>query len=104
MNKIDKIITALEQSLLSQYGLLLRGGIAVGKPYQDNEVVYGPGLVKAYALESKYAVYPRVIMLPSDFERVILSCSESSKQINHVIRSCKSIKSHKYILFVLRIV
>src|SRR5699024_780575 len=31
MNKITKLISVFTQTLLSQYGLLLRGGIAVGK-------------------------------------------------------------------------
>ncbi|WP_248928667.1 hypothetical protein [Paenibacillus hamazuiensis] len=79
MNKITKLLTVFTQSLLSQHGLLLRGGIAVGKIYHDNDIVYGPGLVKAYELESKIAVYPRIVMGFSDFESSILSCSQISQ-------------------------
>ncbi|WIV13644.1 hypothetical protein [Proteiniborus sp. MB09-C3] len=78
INKITKLLSVFTQTLLSQYGLLLRGGIAVGKLYHDSEVVYGPGLVKAYELEDKVSIYPRTIMNPSDFERSILSCSDIS--------------------------
>lgn len=75
MNKIVKLLSVFTQTLLSQYSLLLRGGIAVGKLYHDSDVVYGPGLVRAYELENKIAVYPRMVMAISDFERSILSCS-----------------------------
>lgn len=48
------------QLQLALKGVLLRGGICVGDIYVDKEYVFGPGLVKSYALESKYAVFPRV--------------------------------------------
>ncbi|MDI3311811.1 MAG: hypothetical protein QJR05_10360 [Thermoanaerobacterium sp.] len=79
MNKITKLLSVFTQVLLSQYNLLLRGGIAVGKIYHDNEIVYGPGLVKAYELENKIAVYPRIVMELSDFESAIRSCSPFSQ-------------------------
>ncbi len=81
MNKITKLLSAFTQILLSQYGLLLRGGIAVGKLYHDSDVVYGPGLVKAYELENKFSIYPRIIIDPSDFECSILSCRNISQSI-----------------------
>lgn len=81
MNKLTKLISGFVQSLLLQYGLLLRGGIAVGKLYHDGEIVYGPGLVKAYELESKLAIYPRIIMDSSDFEVSILSCTNISRSV-----------------------
>lgn len=79
MNKITRLLSVFTQMLLSQYSLLLRGGIAVGKLYHDSEVVYGPGLVKAYELENKISIYPRIVIDISDFERSILSCSETSQ-------------------------
>lgn len=81
MNKITKILTVFMQALMTQYGLLVRGGLAVGKLYHDNDVVYGPGLVRAHELESRIAVYPRVIMTPADFECSIRSCGEISQSI-----------------------
>jgi hypothetical protein len=39
-------------------GFLVRGGITVGNVVHDNEVVFGPGLNRAYHLESKIAKYP----------------------------------------------
>lgn len=43
---------------------LIRGAISQGSLYHDNGVVFGPALVRAANLESKVAVYPRVIVDP----------------------------------------
>src|ERR1700734_1453383 len=43
-------------------GFLLRGGITVGEVVHDDECVFGPGLVRAYELESKKAYYPRFVL------------------------------------------
>jgi hypothetical protein len=43
-------------------GLLIRGGITIGKLYHHEGVVFGQGLVDAYRLESQVAVYPRVVL------------------------------------------
>jgi len=47
---------------LLQLGILVRGGIAKGKVRHTQEMVFGPAMVAAYELESKYAVYPRIIV------------------------------------------
>lgn len=41
--------------------ILLRGGIAKGNLFYENDIIYGDGLTKAYLLESKLAKYPRII-------------------------------------------
>ena len=56
---IDLIHLQLE---LLQQGVLVRGGIAKGKVRHTKEMVFGPAMVTAYELESKYAVYPRIIV------------------------------------------
>lgn len=80
MDKSVKLITVFVQTLLS-HKFLVRGGIAIGKLYHDANIVYGPGLVKAYNLEKYSALYPRVIMMASDFERAILSCGKITQEI-----------------------
>jgi hypothetical protein len=42
--------------------ILMRGGIAIGDIYHNDNIVYGPAMIDAYELESKYAIYPRVIL------------------------------------------
>lgn len=56
---IDLIHLQLE---LLQQGVLVRGGIAKGLVRHTQEMVFGPAMVTAYELESKYAVYPRIIV------------------------------------------
>lgn len=41
--------------------ILMRGGIAKGNLFFENDIIYGDGLVKAYLLESNLAKYPRII-------------------------------------------
>jgi hypothetical protein len=43
-------------------GILCRGAVARGKLVHTPKVLFGPGLVDAYVLESKAAIYPRVIL------------------------------------------
>lgn len=43
-------------------GMACRGGIAKGWLHHSDGVVFGEALVKAYELESKMAVYPRVVL------------------------------------------
>jgi hypothetical protein len=45
-------------------GFLVRGGITVGNVVHDDEVVFGPGLNRAYELETSVAKYPRIILDP----------------------------------------
>lgn len=42
--------------------LYLRGGAAIGFHYQDENIIFSDGLIKAYYLESKKSVYPRIIL------------------------------------------
>lgn len=45
-----------------EMGLMTRGGVAVGDLiHTESGVLFGPAMNDAYELESKYAVYPRVI-------------------------------------------
>ena len=41
--------------------VLLRGGITEGKLYSDGNIIFGPGLTKAYLLEEQNAKVPRII-------------------------------------------
>ncbi|WP_397391208.1 hypothetical protein [Polynucleobacter sp.] len=46
---------------LVNHKVLLRGGVTRGKVFHDSEYVFGPGINKAHTLESKEALYPRII-------------------------------------------
>lgn len=49
-------------SNLIEFGLLLRGGVSKGELYHSDGLVYGPALIDAYELESKFASTPRIIL------------------------------------------
>lgn len=53
------------QSRLLAFGVLTRGGIARGRTHHKEDLLYGEGMIKAYDLESKAAVYPRVLIDPA---------------------------------------
>jgi len=43
-------------------GFLCRGGIVLGKIIHNKNMVFGPGMIDAYTLESRAANYPRIIV------------------------------------------
>jgi hypothetical protein len=49
---------------LTYKGFLIRGGVTRGPVYTNilNNIIFGPGLITAYELESKIAKEPRVIL------------------------------------------
>lgn len=50
------------QLKLGALGIMIRGGIAVGDCYHDGKIVFGPAMNEAYRLESKVALWPRVVI------------------------------------------
>lgn len=57
---IDAIAVLSRRLLLG--GILCRGGVASGWTYHNGGRVFGQGLLQAYMLENRLAVYPRVII------------------------------------------
>ena len=47
---------------LIQSGWFMRGGVALGDVHIRDGLVYGPGLIEAYDIESSKAVHPRVVL------------------------------------------
>jgi hypothetical protein len=43
-------------------GLLIRGGATIGKLYHSQGVVFGEAMIEAYEIESRIAIYPRVVL------------------------------------------
>jgi hypothetical protein len=72
ISQIEAIIASVAQAALS-LGFLIRGGVSLGKLYHSNGVVFGPAMIEAFELESRTAIYPRVV----------LSSSLSSALANH---------------------
>lgn len=53
---------------LTKLNILIRGGLASGDIYNDNNKLFGPGLVSAYDLEANFSIYPRITIAPSFLE------------------------------------
>ena len=62
--RLVRQITSYQHTTLMS-GFPLRGGIAVGPLYHSGSLVFGPALNEAHQLESKCALYPRVIIAKS---------------------------------------
>lgn len=58
-----EILKRLQVTLLYK-NVLLRGGIVRGKLIHSDRLIIGPALISAYNLESKSALYPRIVIDP----------------------------------------
>lgn len=63
-------IVGLWQYTLLKHGFFVRGGMAVGPLFMDEDVVFGAGLIDAYQAESKLARDPRVVLAPSAMDLI----------------------------------
>ncbi len=53
---------AFVQYALTYNGILIRGGVACGDIFAVESRVFGPSLIDAYEIESKQAIYPRILI------------------------------------------
>lgn len=52
----------VQSYLIYEYGIFLRGAMTIADICIQDGIVFGPALVTAYELESKHAVYPRILV------------------------------------------
>ena len=52
------------QAEILKVGVLTRGGISKGKTFHEDDILYGEGMINAYRIESKAAIYPRIVIDP----------------------------------------
>jgi len=53
--------TSIMQAILFSFGILTRGAVTRGFAIHNEEECFGPAVVRAAELESKIAIYPRII-------------------------------------------
>ena len=59
--KMIKILAEYQRKLL-YHNIICRGAIAYGKHYKEDDFMFSQALIEAYQLESKDAIYPRIII------------------------------------------
>lgn len=59
--KLCELLAELQRKALLE-GILLRGGVAFGRHFSDNALMYSSGLINAYNLERLEARFPRIII------------------------------------------
>lgn len=72
-------------SLIMEHGVLLRGGITIGDIIHNEKMIVGPAMIDAYALESKKALNPRIIIdsqVVPIFEKAYGRCRKNIKNID----------------------
>ncbi|MGF6234739.1 hypothetical protein ABIE02_000844 [Leclercia sp. 1548] len=64
VDSFEQFIKAVSsyQKMLLKSGFLCRGGIALNKHYSDSGFIFSPALIEAYNVESKKAIYPRIVI------------------------------------------
>jgi len=70
--QIDRIITIagiIKMTFMISHNLLVRGSLVMDKFYADDDLIFGPAIVKAYDLEQE-AKYPRIVVSNEIFEIV----------------------------------
>lgn len=65
------------QGCLLRRGILIRGGLTLGKIAVNGNKIFGPALVRAYELESKVAIYPRIVV-----DKNLINVFESDRRLH----------------------
>ncbi len=61
------------QFYLATKNIFIRGGLAKGNHFENENIIFSKGLVDAYKLESKKADYPRIIIHDCLVEEILLN-------------------------------
>ena len=56
------ILQLLQLKLISDFGVFIRGGLSKGRHYESLNLVFSEGLIESYEIESRDAIYPRIVI------------------------------------------
>lgn len=59
-----QIVSQIQFEAVCEQTWLLRGGITIGELFLDDVIIWGQALLRSYALESRTAIYPRIVIDP----------------------------------------
>lgn len=77
---IFRTIKYIQVLLLSRFNLLLRGGIVIGEMVHTDRLLVGPAMINAYAIESKCANSPRIVLDPKVAYRYNILKNKAKKE------------------------
>jgi hypothetical protein len=80
------------QASLARAGVFVRGGVTVERIHSSDTVVFGPGLIRAYRLESELAHVPRIIVDPTAIQKFRERPIPKSRMRNEIAAMRKSIR------------
>lgn len=69
----------LTQRSLLKHGFLSRGAMSYGQIYTENGMWFGPAIIHAAKSEKEEAIYPRVILHKTVFEKLKITTLQSAK-------------------------
>lgn len=102
---LESIIVSLEilTRRLLRLGIFLRGAVVVGSIFHNENSIFGQGLIDAFQLESKSAVYPRILITKSLVKEIeelkdghLRTCirrARDGKHYIHVLRELHEIEN-----------
>lgn len=64
-------------------GFFVRGAIAVGPVFIDNDIVFGKGLLEAYQVERNLARDPRIVLTAVARDRVLANARQEFRKYGH---------------------
>lgn len=88
---VDGLLTVIEMSrafscVLLQFGLLARGGVAIGQLIHERSIIFGPGLVNAYHLESREAKVARIV-IGTDAALYVEDCAKEQEDVAEYLKA-----------------
>jgi len=81
------------QLMMIIHGFFIRGGMAIGDLYMDDEIVFGEGLIEAFEAEQNLARDPRIVLSESAIKYLKYHLKtyvrvEVSPQYDHLLKDC----------------
>jgi len=67
---VTSLLASLQMEMIRSGGFFVRGSIAVGEAYVDDNFIFSDGLIEAYESENKDAIDPRIIFSKSAAESI----------------------------------